>query len=395
MSTTTGLNTIIPPPRGFASDNYAGVLPEVMDALVEANRGPHVRAHEAAYGGDSMTARLGVLIKRHFGEKAVAFPVFNGTAANVISLLACCPRHSPAVICAENAHIHCDEGGAPEATAGLKLHTLKTERDDGKLTPKVVQSAIFDRDSVHRSQPGCVSISNTTELGTVYTAAEIKALSDVAHANGMLMHLDGARISNAAAALGGQPFRSFTTDAGVDIVSFGGTKIGAMGAEAIIVLNDSLLSALPFLRKTSMQLASKQRFASAQLCALLEPDNKNEEDSSDDDAVIAGRIPCPTPRCVRYAAHANAMAALLNDCVKKLVPMIRLPEEQVGDIRANAIFPFLPHQVTSRLHANGWRFYVWAHVTGQVRFMCSWDTEKEDIEQLLKALKYELENNLD
>jgi len=382
---------IIPSPRGFASDNYAGVIPEVMSALADANSGPRVRAHEGAYGGDSITARLGVLIKRHFGEKAVAFPVFNGTAANVISLLACCPRHSPAVICAENAHIHCDEGGAPEATAGLKLHTLKTERDDGKLTPKVVLSAIFDRDSVHRSQPGCVSISNTTELGTVYTAAEIKALSDVAHANGMMMHLDGARISNAAAALGGQSFRSFTTDAGVDIVSFGGTKIGAMGAEAIVVLNDSLVSALPFLRKTSMQLASKQRFASAQLVALLEPGDKNDDkDSNDDDAVISGRKPCPIPLCVKYAAHANSMAALLYEGVKK-ISSIRLPEVQPGDIRANAIFPFLPHQVTSRLHANGWRFYVWAHATGQVRFMCAWDTQVSDVELLVKALQYELE----
>jgi threonine aldolase len=383
-------SSIIPPSRGFASDNYAGVLPEVLSAIISANsEGPLVQAHEGAYGGDKITEQiLSRLIKRHFGVKAVAFPVFNGTAANVISLLACCPRHSPAIICAESAHIQCDEGGAPEVTAGLKLHTLKTERDDGKLTPKIVQSAIFDRDSVHRSQPGCVSISNTTELGTVYTAAEIKALADIAHENGMLLHLDGARISNAAAALG-QSFRSFTTDVGVDVVSFGGTKIGAMGAEAIIVLNDSLLPALPFLRKTSMQLASKQRFASAQLCALLEPANKEMIEMNDDDVVIAGIKPCPTPLCVKYALHANAMAARLLEGVT-LIPTIRLPELHSSDIRANAIFPFLPKNVTSRLHKNGWRFYIWAHTTGQVRFMCSWDTQESDVTSLLLALKDEM-----
>jgi len=387
-------------PRGFASDNYAGILPEVLAAIASANApssespssGP---PHAGAYGADALTTgRLAALIRRHFGPKAVAFPVFNGTGANVISLLAACPRHAPAAICAESSHAHCDEGGAPEAVGGLKLHTLRVPRGDGKLTPELVESALFDRDSVHRAQASVVSIANTTEMGTVYSPAEVRALADHAHARGLLLHLDGARISNAAAALG-CALREFTTDAGVDVVSFGGTKAGAMGAEAVVVLNDALLPALPFLRKTSMQLASKQRFIAAQLVALLEAPGGGGGAGGDDGDEAAA--PAPLPLCVRAAAHANAMAARLLAGVRA-VAGVELPVEGRSDdagagagagvaVRANAIFPVLPARVTERLWARGWKFYVWSAATGQVRLMASWDTRPEDVDAFVADLR--------
>ena len=359
-----------------------------MRALTEANAGDHA----PAYGGDGATqSRLARLVRRHFGAHAVAFPVFGGTGANVVSLLAACPRHAAAVICAESSHCHCDEGGAPEAVAGLKLHTLRTQRADGKLTPELVESALFDRDSVHRAQAGCVSIAQTTEMGAVYSPAEVRALADHAHSRGMLLHLDGARISNAAAALG-LPLRAFTTDAGVDILSFGGTKVGAMSAEAVIVLNEALLPALPFLRKTNMQLASKQRFMSAQLAALLEA-----ADGSDALGAGAGAAggasavaeegsgsPAPLPLCVRAAAHANAMAARLLAAVRA-VPGVYLPPDE-GPL-ANAIFPMLPPSATERLLAQGWRFYVWSAATGQVRFMTAWDHTEADVDKFAQAVR--------
>ena len=364
-----------------------------MRALAEANAGDHA----PAYGGDGATQlRLARLVRRHFGAHAVAFPVFGGTGANVVALLAACPRHAAAVICAESSHCHCDEGGAPEAVAGLKLHTLRTQRADGKLTPELVQSALFDRDSVHRAQAGCVSIAQTTEMGAVYSPAEVRALADHAHSRGMLLHLDGARISNAAAALG-LPLRAFTTDAGVDILSFGGTKVGAMSAEAVIVLNEALLPALPFLRKTNMQLASKQRFISAQLIALF------------DDGLA-----------LRLATHANAMAARLEAGLRS-IPGVVLPTR----CEANACFPILPAAANAALKKQ-FRFYVrppstpaararprrvaaaralatarlpplpllaralpqdWVEAIGQVRLMCCWDTTETQVDVLLAAVR--------
>jgi threonine aldolase len=348
--------------RSFASDNYAGVLPEVLQAVVAANSA----VHESAYGDDSLTQTLDASIKAHFGPHAVGFPVFNGTGANVIALSAACPRHAPAVLCAASAHIQCDEGGAPEAAASLKLHLVATE--DGKLTPALLRASLGDQSSVHRSQPACVSITNTTELGTVYSPAEVTALAEAAHEMGLLLHLDGARIANAAAALG-VPMRAFTTDAGVDIISFGGTKAGAIAAEAVVVLNPALLTAVPFLRKTLMQLCSKQRFLSAQLVALLED--------------VDG-----TPLCVRAAAHANAMAARLRAGLDLISGVALPPVAGEGcKLQANACFPVLPAAVTRRLHAAGWRFYVWDATTGQVRFMCAWDTGESDVDAFLESVR--------
>ena len=334
--------------RGFASDNYAGVHPEIMSAMLAVNEG-----HEVAYGEDTVTARLDALMQEHFGSQALAFPMFNGTGANVVALQACTKRWE-AVICAESAHINADEGGAPEKMAGLKLWTVPTP--DGKLTPELIDTQMFDIGSVHRAQPSVVSITQTTELGTLYTVAEIKAISDYCKKHGLYLHLDGARISNAAAALGAK-FREFTTDAGVDIVSFGGTKIGAMGAEAVVVLNPALTDSIAFLRKTSMQLGSKMRFMSAQLIALVEGDLWS-----------------------RNATHANQMAAKLDAGLRAMGVEIPNPTQ------ANAVFPIFTAEQTAKLQEH-YRFYVWNVATGQVRLMCSWDTTEDDIDGFLSVAR--------
>jgi threonine aldolase len=348
-------------PRGFASDNYAGLHPAVFDAIGRVNHG-----HEVAYGEDSETERFDSVVKELFGPNAVGFPVFNGTGANVIALQAACKRWE-AVICLDTAHIHVDEGGAPEKMGGLKLWTVPSST--GKLTVELVESQLFDMGVVHRAQPAVISITQTTELGTLYQPEEIKALADVAHKNGLLLHLDGARISNAAAALG-LSFADFTTKVGVDLVSLGGTKIGALAAEAVIVTDTStargkqLAEALPYLRKTSMQLTSKMRFVSCQLNALFE-----------NNAAVA----------IDNARHANAMAAKLYAGITEIAksnPSVQIPNKT----EANAVFPILPAEITEKLQQD-YRFYVWNQATGQVRLMCSFDTAEEDVNGLLAKLK--------
>lgn len=347
--------------RGFASDNYAGVHPAVMARMAEVNHG-----HQVAYGDDSETARFQEVVRELFGGSAECFPVFNGTGANVIALQSAVKRWE-AVVCVESAHIHMDEGGAPEKMGGLKLWTVPSP--DGKLSVEGLKSQLFDFGFVHRAQPGVVSITQTTEMGTVYQPEEISALADVAHEHGLLLHLDGARLSNAAAALG-KSFKEFTTDVGVDLVSLGGTKIGALAAEAVVVTNTKseqgarLAEAMPYLRKTSMQLPSKMRFVSAQLNALFA-----------DGAKVA----------LENARIANSMAAKLYSGVMEISsssPEVTVP----NPADANAVFPILPAEVTSKLQ-DKFRFYIWDQTTGQVRWMCSWDTTEEDVEGLLAALR--------
>jgi threonine aldolase len=338
--------------RGFASDNYAGVHPEVLAAIAAANVG-----HEPAYGDDSVTADLGVRVRELFGATAQVFPVFNGTGANVAALQAMC-RPWEAVICAQSAHVHVDEGGAPEKVAGLKLWTVPTA--DGKLTPDLIDAQAWGFGDVHRAQPRVVTITQSTELGTLYTVEEITAIVARAHQHGLLVHLDGARICNAAAALG-VPFRAFTTDVGVDAVSFGATKNGALGAEAVITLTPAMAEAVPFVRKSAMQLASKMRFISAQLLALL----------SDD-------------LWLRNAAHANAMAARLAAAVG-MIPGVQV----VRPAQANAVFAVLPRDVTERLQQR-FRFYTWDQATGEVRWMCSWDTTDADVDAFAAAIAEEM-----
>ncbi len=340
------------PWRGFASDNYAGVHGAVLEAISRANID-----HQSAYGDDTVTAQAASLIQDMFGSQARFLPVFNGTGANVVALQSLTERWQ-SVICSGSAHIHADEGGAPEAVAGTKLWTVPTP--DGKLRPQDVRSQCFDMDFVHRAQPGAVSITQSSEMGTVYTPDEIAALAEVAHANGLAFHMDGARLSNAAASLG-IPVREFTTDAGVDAVSFGLTKNGAMLAEAIVVLEPERVRGVDFLRKTSMQLASKMRFLSAQFIGLLEDD-----------------------LWLRSAAHANEMARHLEAGVRNL-PAVKITQP----VQANAVFAILPPEVTEALQER-FHFYTWDPQTGEVRWMCAWDTTPQDVDSFVAAIEREI-----
>ncbi len=340
--------------RGFASDNYSGVHPEVLAAIAAANDG-----HQIAYGEDAYTARLQEVFAQHFGEGAQAFPVFNGTGANVVGLQSMLPRWG-AVIAASTAHINVDEGGAPERVAGIKILNVPT--DDGKLTPALVDREAWGWGDEHRAQPLVVSITQSTELGTLYTPEEIRALADHAHARGMRLHLDGARISNAAAALD-LPLRAFTTDAGVDLLSFGGTKNGAMLGEAIVVLDPAASDGLLFLRKLNMQLSSKMRFVSAQLIALLEGD-----------------------LYLRNARHSNAMAQRLRAGVEAGVADGSISGVAFSQpTQANGVFATVPDGVADRLR-EAFRFYDWDAAKNEVRWMCSFDTTEQDVDAFVAEL---------
>ena len=335
--------------RGFASDNYAGVHPEVLDALATANGG-----HQIAYGEDEYTEHLGVVMAQHFGDDIEVFPVFNGTGANVLSLQSMLPRWG-GVICASTAHVNNDESTAPETVGGFKLLTVPALQ--GKLTPTLIDQQAHGRGDEHRAQPLVVTITQSSELGTIYTPDEVSAISSHAHSLGMTVHLDGARISNAAASLS-VPFSAFTRDAGVDIVSFGGTKNGLMGAEAIVVLNPEAVHGLIYLRKMNMQLASKMRFVSAQLIALLEGDLWS-----------------------RSATHANAMATRLRAALEDVHGVNFTQPTQ-----ANGVFATLPLGVADELRKE-FRFYDWNPATGEVRWMCAWDTTEGDVDRFAAAVR--------
>ncbi|QUW18197.1 low specificity L-threonine aldolase [Agrococcus sp. Marseille-Q4369] len=340
--------------RGFASDNYSGVHPEVLDAIAAANGG-----HQTAYGADAFTARLQEVVREHFGDAASAFPVFNGTGANVVALQALLPRWG-AVVSAKTAHINVDEGGAPERVGGIKLLTVPTP--DGKLTPELIDIEAWGWGDEHRAQPLAVSITQSTELGTLYSAEEIRAIADHVHERGMLLHMDGARLANAAVALDA-PLRAFTTDAGVDILSLGGTKNGAMGAEAVVVLSarageQRVGEALVYLRKLNMQLASKMRFISAQLVALYDGELWR-----------------------RNAEHANAMAARLRAAVED-VPGVSF----AYPTQSNGVFARLPAGVADRVRERFF-FYDWDASALEVRWMCTWDTTEDDVDALARAVR--------
>ncbi|MDN6330951.1 MAG: beta-eliminating lyase-related protein, partial [Micrococcaceae bacterium] len=298
--------------RGFASDNYSGVHPEIIEALIAANGG-----HQIAYGEDEYTERLGHVILSHFGPATEAFPMFNGTGANVTALQSLLPRWG-AVVCADTAHIHVDENGAPERAGGMKLLTVPTP--DGKLTPELIDREAWGWGDEHRAQPLAVSLTQSTELGTLYTIKELKAITSHAHELGMKVHMDGARLSNAAAALD-VPLRAFTRDAGIDVLSMGGTKNGMMYGEAIVVLDPEAATGLKYLRKMNMQLGSKMRFISAQLIALYGGDLWQ-----------------------RSASHANAMAQRLRAAVEDIDGLeITQPTESI------AVFAILPPAAGDRV----------------------------------------------
>lgn len=333
------------PARGFASDNAATVLPEVLEAIAAANRG-----HAFGYGHDPYSEAVCARLAGEL-EAAAAFPVFNGTGANVICLRAVC-RPWEAVICAPSAHLNTDEGGAPEAIAGVKL--LGAAAEHGKLSVEAVRAAIVHVGDEHAVQPRVLSITQSTELGTVYEPHEVAALAELAHAHGMLLHVDGARLANAAAALGCSLAQACP---GADLISFGATKAGALAAEAVVLRDRSLADALPYLRKQSLQLASKMRFLAAQLDALLEDELWR-----------------------RAAAHANEMAALLAARLEG-VPGLSITHP----VQANAVFARLPAAAIERLLGE-FDFYVWDERAGEVRWMCAHDTEREDVERFAAAV---------
>jgi threonine aldolase len=331
------------PTRSFASDNNASVHPEVLEAIRRANQG-----HVVGYGNDPYTESAIAKFREHFGGDAEVFFVFNGTAANVLSLQALIrPYH--AVLCPELSHIYTDECAAPEKFTGCKLIPLPAP--DGKLTVETAARAYHGIGDQHHVQPKVISITQATEMGTVYRPAEIKALAQFAHERKMFLHMDGARISNAAAARQ-QTLRQVTRDLGVDVLSFGGTKNGLMGAEAVVFFRPELAQDFLFARKQGMQLASKMRFMAAQMEALLTNDLWR-----------------------RNAEHANRMARLLEQEVRTIQGVkIFYPVE------ANGVFAQIPREAIARIQER-YFFYVWSEEEPVVRWMCSFDTTEEDVRE--------------
>jgi threonine aldolase len=337
------------PSRSFASDNNATVHPEVLEAIRRANQG-----HAVGYGDDSQTEAAVAKFREEFGADVAVYFVFNGTAANVLSLQAL-TRPFEAVLCPELSHIYTDECGAPEKATGCKLIPLAAP--DGKLTVETVAHAYHGIGDQHHVQPRVISITQSTEMGTIYRPAEIEALARFAHEREMFLHMDGARISNAVAAQR-LSLRRATRDLGVDVLSFGGTKIGLMGVEAVVFFRPELAKDFLFVRKQGMQLASKMRFMSAQMEALLTNDLWR-----------------------RNAEHANRMARLLEEEVRK-IPEARI----VYPVEANGVFAQIPRKAISKIQER-YFFYVWSEEESVVRWMCSFDTTEEDVRQFAEYVR--------
>jgi len=335
--------------RSFASDNNAGVHPEVIEAVKAANEG-----HVIAYGDDPFTARAVKLFQKHFGRDVAVYFVFGGTGANVLGLKAITKSHQ-AIICAETAHVNVDECGAPEKFTGCKLLAQQTQ--DGKLRVEQLEPLVHVFGNEHHVQPRVVSISQATEMGTVYQKDELKAIAKFAHANNMLLHVDGARLANAAASLN-VSLKSITSDAGVDVLSFGGTKNGMIYGEAVVFFDPKLARDFKYIRKQGMHLPSKMRFISAQFETLLSGDLWH-----------------------RSAAHANRMARLLGSELEKVSP-ITLTQK----VEANGVFAVLPKQFIPLLQKK-YFFYVWNEAISEVRLMCSFDTTEEDIHEFVGLVR--------
>jgi threonine aldolase len=337
------------PTRSFASDNNAGVHPDILKAISAANQG-----HVVGYGDDAYTHSAQALFKEQLGEDIEVFFVFNGTAANCLSLKALTNSYH-AVICAEGAHIYVDECGAPEKFTGCKLVPVPAK--NGKLTVEAVQSAYHGVGDEHHVQPKVISITQATEVGTVYRPNEIRALAEFAHDHGMFLHVDGARIANAVAAQG-LTLKQATRDLGIDVLSFGATKNGALGAEAVVFFNPELAASFKFYRKQGMQLASKMRFISAQF-----------------EALFAGDL------WLQNARHANRMAQLLKREISK-IPQVKI----IYNVEANGVFAQVPRKAIAKLQKR-YFFYVWNESQSVVRWMCSWDTTADDVKQFAGFLR--------
>src|SRR5271169_5852797 len=329
------------PSRGFASDNNAGVHPEILDAIARVNQG-----HVKAYGDDAYTRSAVKRFEEHFGPDIAVFFTFNGTGANVLSLQAL-TRSFQSVLCSDYAHIYTDECGAPEKHTGCKLIPLPHQ--DGKITLDSIRHAYHGIGDQHHSQPRVITITQSTEMGTVYQPEEIQALARFAHERDMFLHVDGARLANAAASLG-QNLRQATRDLGVDVLSFGGTKNGAMGAEAVVFFHPEHAKDFLYLRKQGMQLASKMRFIAAQFEALLANDLWRHS-----------------------AEHANRMARLLEKEISG-IPGVRV----VWKVEANGVFAQIPRHAFEKIRQH-YFFYMWMEEESIVRWMCSFDTIEEDV----------------
>jgi threonine aldolase len=335
--------------RTFASDNYAGVHPDIMKALVDANQG-----HAASYGADEYTEKATNLFKSFFGNDIEVFFAYNGTGANVLGLSAMTQSfHS--IICSDLAHINVDESTAPEKFLGCKLVTIPTK--DGKIYPADIEAKIQRVTDQHHPQAKVISISQSTEYATVYTVDEIQAISAVAKKHNLLLHMDGSRIANAAVSLN-KDFKKFTKDAGVDVLSFGGTKNGMMFGEAVVFFNKPIAENFKYIRKQGMQLHSKMRFITAQFAALLSNDlwRKN-------------------------AAHANEMASYLEKKLKT-VKGVSITQQ----VNGNCVFALLPAKALTPLQEHTF-FYIWNDRTSEVRLMCAFDTTKEDIDSFVEKLE--------
>lgn len=335
--------------RSFASDNNSGVHPLVMEALNRANQD-----HAVGYGDDSWTEEAVSKIKEAFTTDCEPLFVFNGTGSNAVALQLC-TRSYNSIICAETAHIYVDECGAPARMTGCQIRPVATP--DGKLTPDLIRPYLCNFGEQHHSQPGAIYISQCTELGTIYKPEEICALTELAHQHGMYVHMDGARLANACAALK-LGFKELTVDCGIDILSFGGTKNGLMMGESVIIFNPALKKEAPFVRKQSAQLASKQRYLSCQFTAYL-TDNL----------------------WLKNATHANEMAQLLYKGLKEL-PGVHFTQK----MESNQLFLTMPRPVIDKLMKT-YFFYFWNEGIDEIRFVTSFDTTEEDIEALLKTLR--------
>lgn len=342
--------------RGFASDNAATVHPRVLESIAAANSG-----HAFGYGHDPYTAEVERRLAEALGAPdASVFFVFNGSGANVLSLRTAL-RPWEAAIVSGNAHLHTDEVGAPEAIAGVKL--LVAETVDGRVTVDGVRRLIERPNDEHAVKPGLLSLTQATELGTLYSLDELRALGELAHGAGLRVHVDGARFANAAAALG-VSLPDLVASCGIDLLSFGGTKNGLMVGEAVVAFNPELVPGMLHLRKQTLQLASKMRFIAAQFDALLHDD-----------------------LWLQNASHANAMAQRLCDAVSD-VEGVRVTRRPV----ANAVFAVIAPEARERLQRD-FDFYEWDDVTGEVRWMCSWDTTEADIDEFAAAVRAAVASN--
>ena len=345
--------------HSFGSDNHSGVHPQIMEAIVKENNN-----FKTAYGDDPYTIEVLGKLEALLGGNCKALFVVNGTGANVVSLAAFVNSYH-SIFAPKTAHINVDECGAPEKFTGSKIIPLSSP--DGKVTPEEVIKSLTNFGEQHHSQPRILSISQPTELGTLYTPDEIKALADLMHSHNGYLHIDGSRISNAAAALD-MPIKSFTADCGADVLSFGGTKNGLLMGEAVVVFNTDKdidkrnngfqADILKYIRKQATQLYSKNRFIAAQFDAYL-TDNLY----------------------ITLASHSNAMAKYLEKLLKE-IPQVQITQK----VESNAVFAIIPKWLTEEL-LKKYYFYIWDEQTGEVRWMCSFNTQKENIEEFVADIK--------